>query len=283
VSRRYGEGQPQFVLPRPGKGLRAVLLGVFAIWLMFAVAINWAGASDEVFYLLCGNTERILAGEVWRLFTAPLLHIPSGGVGHILTAVIGLYFLAPSLEESWGTGRFLRFLYGSAVLAYAIQVLVELALPASVASKLVPPYWFGSIPAIEAVAIAFALSIRQEVRLFFVLPVSPRGLIIFVVGMSLLFLIAGVLGPSGHIAPFGGMLCGWLLGGGNPSPLRRFYLRWRLAQLDEEAKRVNRQRKQRAAQSGLRVIEGGRKEPGDGPTTNGKSGERRGPDGQLLN
>ena len=66
----------------------------------------------------------------------------------------------------------------------------------------------------------------------------------------------------------------WLLGAGTPSPLRKLWLKLQLARLDSEARREGKARRRRAAQSGLRVIEGGSSEPGD---------KRRGPDGKWLN
>ena len=88
------------------------------------------------------------------------------------------------------------------------------------------------------VAIAWALSFRgQTVRLWFVLPVSSRGMVFFIVAMSFLRVVAAAPGPEGLLSPFGGMLAGWLLGAGTPSPLRRVYLKFRLAQLDREAAR----------------------------------------------
>lgn len=259
-----GYAGSQFVLPKPGKGLRAVLIGLLAIWLMFAVGINWGGASSEVFYLFCGNTERILSGEIWRLFTAPLMHVPRGTIGHILMALLGLYFLAPSLEQAFGTARFLKFLLASGVIAYGLQMIVALLLPASSAAKLVPNYWFGAMPVVEAVAIAWALSFKgQTVRLMFVLPVTSRGLIVFVVAISVMYVLAAAETPAGLISPFGGMLCGWLLGGGSPSPLRRFWLKVQLKQLEAEVHRERRQRRQRVRGSGFRVIDGGKERDSD--------------------
>lgn len=282
-------------LPRPGKALKGVLVGLLSIWLAFAVGINWAGVSPELFLLLCGNTERILSGEIWRLFTAPMMHLPSGGIGHILTAMIGIYFLGPSLEASWGSARMLRFLFFSGVIAYGVQMSLLLVLPASIAVKLAGDYWYGAVPVIEAIAIAWALSFKgQTVRLFFILPVSSTGLILFVVGFSFLYLVAGAQTPSGLLAPFGGMAAGWLLGGSTPSPLRRAYLKFKLAQIERETAQAHRTRRRRAKQSHLRVIEGGRddaesKDDDDGPVSgrgsNGKpdSSDDRGPDGRLLN
>jgi membrane associated rhomboid family serine protease len=235
------------------------MVALGAIWLMFAIAVNWAGATEDLFFLFCGSTERILHGEVWRLFTAPLMHLPSGTVWHILSAILGLFFLAPSLEAKWGTGRMLRFLLLSSVIAYGFQMLCEIALPPTLAGRLVPEYWFGSFPALEAIAIAWALSFRgQVVRLWFVLPVSSSGMVLFIIAMSALRVVAAAPGTEGLLSPFGGMFAGWLLGASTPSPLRRLYLRLRLAQLDREAARGARDTKARRKASSLRVIEGGR-------------------------
>jgi membrane associated rhomboid family serine protease len=265
-------------LPRPGKALRGVMLALFALWLMYAIGLNWGGAPESVFFALAGSTERILSGELWRLFTAPLLHYPVGGAGvsHIIFALIGLYFLAPSLEERWGGKRLLRFLALASLLAYLLQMVVELALPRSLASRLVGEYWFGSSPAIGAIAIAWALTFKnQTVRLFFVIPVTSKMLIVAVVGFAVLYLVAGAQHPEGLISPFGGMLCGWLLGGSTPSPLRKAWLKLRLAQLDSEARREGSRRKSRPNPGGLRVIPGGRARDDDD--------DDRGPDGRWLN
>jgi membrane associated rhomboid family serine protease len=261
---------------RPGPALTAVMVALGAIWLMFAVAVNWGGASEELFLLFCGNTERILHGEIWRLFTAPLMHLPSGTLSHILFAILGLFFLAPSLEQRWGGARTLRFLFFSGLVAYGFQMLLALVLPASIAHRLVGEYWFGAFPVLEAVAVAWALSFQgQTVRLWFVLPVSSTGMVVFIGAMSVLRVVAAATGPEGLLSPFGGMLAGWLLGGGTPSPLRRAYLRLRLAQLDREAATGSRAAAQRRKDSPLRVIEGGRAPEPPG-------GDKRGPGGRML-
>lgn len=269
----YAESPLQGAFPKPGRVLRAVLIGVFAVWLAFAIGLNWAGVPESAFMALTGNTEAILHGEVWRLFTAPWMHTPVGTLGHVLSALLGLYFLSPSLEERWGGRRFAQFLFFSAVIAYSLQVLAEIALPLSASARLVPEHWYGAMPVVEAVAIAWALSFKgQVVRLFFVLPVSSRGLILFVVGVSVMYVIIAAQTPSGLVAPFGGMLAGWLLGGSSPSPLRRAWLKLRLAQLDAEARREAKVRKSRAGKSGLRVIEGGAKGDSDAGPTNKRDG-----------
>jgi membrane associated rhomboid family serine protease len=195
-------------------------------------------------------------------------------------ALLGLYFLAPTLEKEWGAQRFLRFLALSGVISYTLQFLVLLVLPRSVGVKLAGDYWYGALPVIDAVAIAWALTNRGNVvRLFFILPVSARGLIVFVVGANVMYLLALQQHTEGIISPFGGMFAGWLLGAGTPSPARKAWLKLQLARLDAEAEREARTRRQRAKSSHLRVIDGGREEGDKSEKGNG----RRGPDGGWLN
>ncbi len=245
--------QLMFHIPRPGRALKATMLGLLSIWVMLAVAINYGGMPFEAFLAMTGNTEAILRGEIWRLLTAPLVHMPSGpgSVSHIGFALLGFYFLAPTLEARWGTRRTVFFLLGSAFLGYFTQFVGELVFP-----RLGQSHWFGSYGVIEAIAVAWALSNRgQQVRLFFVLPVSARGLLLFVIGISILRVIGDAKPYEGLITPFGGMLAGWLLGSGHPSPLRRLYLRLRYASLQ---RRATRHRKaSRSSRAGLRIIQGG--------------------------
>ncbi|MCB9577235.1 MAG: hypothetical protein H6717_09450 [Polyangiaceae bacterium] len=137
---------------------------------------------------------------MWRLFTAPLMHEPR--VGAIFFALLGFYFLTPSLEQKWGGPKLIRFLILSSTVAYLFQMLMGKILPASVAAKLIPEYWFSSVPAIEAIAIAWAMSFKgQTVQLFFVLPVTSRGLVLFVVAMSVLMVITLEMPAAGLVSP----------------------------------------------------------------------------------
>jgi membrane associated rhomboid family serine protease len=263
MARGYSDG-PSIGFPRPGRALTGVLIGLFAIWLFFALGINWGGSFASLFKTLSGNTALILQGEIWRLFTAAFLHAPSGTVWHIVFALLMLYMFGAQLEQEWGPKRFLKFLMGSAVFAYSFQVLVVIALPESIESSLVPPFWFGSAPVISAVTIAWALTFRgRTINLMFVVPVTSRGLIVFVILIDVMYLVAQARVPEGLISPFGGMLAGWLFGASGPSPLRRVWLKLRLAQLDAEARREADARKKRVARSGLQVLEGGRGQDSD--------------------
>jgi len=241
-------------LPRPGKALLWVMGVLLSIWIMFAVGINYGHLDPNAFLLFAGNTKAILHGELWRILTAGLMHLPAGpgAVSHIVYALLGLYFLAPTLEARWGPRRMVLFLVGSTVVGFVAQIAAEALLPHSLSAALGQPYWFGSMGAIEAIAVAWALSNRgQTVRLFFVLPVTSTGLLIFVIGFSVLMVLAGEKPHEGLITPFGGMLAGYLFGAGNPTPARRMLLKLRYLWIARRAAKF------RSSQPRLRVIEGG--------------------------
>jgi membrane associated rhomboid family serine protease len=227
------------------------------------MALRWGDADPAIFEALAGNADKIFSGQVWRLLTAPLIHAPDNPM-HLLGVLIGLYFLTPSLEERWGARRLLGFLCLSGVIAYSVQALAEICLPTSVAVRLGSGYWFGGVPVIEAVAVAWALNFRgQTVRLFFVLPVTANGLLAFVIGFSILRLVAVQEAAEGLISPFGGLAAGFLLGGGTPSPARRLLLKLRYARLQRRSAEVKKQRSARVKDSRFRVIEGGQDDDDD--------------------
>jgi membrane associated rhomboid family serine protease len=241
-----------------------VLVGLLSIWILFAVGINWGGASVAAFMALAGNADTIAHGELWRLLTAPLLHRPDSGAGvqHIAFALMGIYFLGTALEQTWGSARLMRFLAVTAVSSYAIQSLIALILPAALRGRFVPDIWYGTAPVIAALSIAFATSLRgQKILLFFVLPLGSRALVLATVGIGLLLLIADALGPSGHIAPFAGMFMGWVFGGGTPSPARKLWLRFRMGRLDAEARRSALRTQARRNPHRFEVISGGKDDP----------------------
>lgn len=250
--------------PKPGRALLGAMVAVFGVWLLFAIGINWGQAGRDVFALLVGSDD-ILRGEVWRLITGFVVHLPSGNgaTSHMLSTVLGLYFLGASLEEKWGGRRFLLFLVLSGAFGALCQVLVGAVVP-----QLHQATFFGGLGVVDAIAVAWALSFRdRQVRLFFVLPVTGRGLLFFIVGLNVLYAIAVEHKAEGIVTPFGGMLAGWM--GADGSPLRRVYLQWKFRRLQSQSESLRGMKAALGAKSGkaggpkLRVIEGGNKRDKD--------------------
>jgi membrane associated rhomboid family serine protease len=248
------------------------------LWLAFAVGMHWAGVPPEVFFLFCGNTLGILHGQLWRILSAPLMQAPTQ-FWHVFGVLLTLFFFAPPLEQQWSRGRFVRFLLGLAIIPAVAQVLVDLVLPLSVSRYLSEEYWFGGLAMASGLTVAWALNFRGgAVRLYGILPVTPRMLILIVVATPLVYLIFREPPPEGIAGLLAGCLAGWLLGGGTPSPLRRYWLNFRVGRLDAEVLREVAQRKKRVERSQLKVIEGGRNQPDESGEAGG-----RGPDGRWLN
>ena len=269
-----------FGLPRPGRVVKVAMSVVTALTLAFAVGIHWAGVGADVFELFCGNTLAILHGQVWRLLTASLLQSPSS-LWPLLSLLMALYFFGVPLEDQWGQKRFGRFLLGLVVVPSLLQALLDIVLPLSVNRFLIPGFWFGGLAVSSGLAVAWALTNRGAVvRLYGVLPITPRMVIILAVGTPLVYLLFRSLPSEGIPATLGGCFAGWLLGGGTPSPLRRYWLKFRLGRLDAEVAREAAQRKKRVERSRLKVIEGGLAKP-DNSSNGGEKG--RGPDGRWLN
>ncbi len=87
--------------------LIGLLLLVFAATFVAGLLLfgTFAGPTDlRVLYLFgMKSNEAILAGQIWRLFTAMFLHI---GPVHLISNLIGLFMLGPIIEGHLGHWRF---------------------------------------------------------------------------------------------------------------------------------------------------------------------------------
>ena len=88
-------------------------------------------------------------------------------------------------------------------------------------------YWFGSMGAVEAVAVAWALSNRDQTVRSCSSCRSPAPASCVRHWIQRAVLIAGQIPHEGMVTPFGGMLAGYLFGAGNPTPARRLLLKLR--------------------------------------------------------
>ena len=214
--------------PKPEGALKWLLGAIFGLWVVFAVLINWVGVGSKAYEALELDIGGLLRGEAWRLFTAPFVHIVSGhgGVSHVTSTLMILYFFGVPLQRAWGPRRFLFVLAASALAGEFVQVVATLVAPATLGRVIGQPVLLGGHAMAVAAVIAWGFSHREQtVQLFFVMPIRGIYLVYITIGLELLGLIAAGGAPEGILAPFGGMLMGYLLGGATPSPLRRLLMR----------------------------------------------------------
>ncbi|MBK8215961.1 MAG: rhomboid family intramembrane serine protease [Myxococcales bacterium] len=217
-------------LPKPGPTLRVVLVLLAAVSVVSAIVVHWLPGGPKgaelVGYLTFDPTNRAFFLEPWRLLTSGLLTSPEG-ISHTLFTLLGLYFLGGDLERRWGGGRFVGLLVSSVLVGNLLAFVLAQAFPG--VGLLRRTVLFGPEAALIAAAIAWGReNPNAQIRLFFFLPIRGTTFIWITLGFCVLGLVYSQSQPEGVVAPFGGALVGALLGG-TPSPLRKAYLRAKLA------------------------------------------------------
>jgi membrane associated rhomboid family serine protease len=260
-----GDQPMTFAFPKPGRGLRAVLLVILVLGISNAILFTWVPeVGSKIFDALDCNFERVAHGQVWRLLSSGLLTSRTS-YGHLFFTLLGLYFLAPDLERRLGSVRLLLFL-GFAIVAGNLAVLaVDLLAPLDAQSRFHPPPVYGASAAIAGIAIAWARdNANATVRLFLVLPIRGRWLLWATVGIAVLDLVFPTMLPEGVVAPLGGVAVG-LLFGGRPSFARMLFLRTKLLFLQRRTRSLSvadvlsgrRPGRARSKNPQLRVVPGG--------------------------
>ena len=125
--------------------------------------------------------------------------------------MIGLYFFGPMVERWWGSKRFLAFYLlcgASGALLMTVMSFVPGLLLLGPATPLV-----GASGSVFGVLVGAAvIAPRQTVMLLFPpIPMQMRTLVLFFLGIAVLFVIVGSSNGGGEAAHLGGALLGFLL------------------------------------------------------------------------
>ena len=143
----------------------------------------------------------------YQLFTYMFAH---GGFGHIFWNMILLAFSGPILEEYWGQKKFLFFYMAAGVGAGIFYMLMNLAMGPESNSIM-----YGASGAVYGVLTAFGIIFSEmEVRLFFVLNVKAKYVVLFL-GMMAIINSFGPTSGGGdgvaHLAHLGGIVVAIIL------------------------------------------------------------------------
>ena len=77
--------------------------------------INMIDKTYTLYNILCFDRASILQGQIWRLFTYPLV-FDMGGILYTAIGLICYYSLGRAIENSWGTFRFNLFYFTGMLL-----------------------------------------------------------------------------------------------------------------------------------------------------------------------
>lgn len=141
---------------------------------------------------------------VWQPLTYLFLHDPNG-FGHILFNMLALFMFGKTLEQTWGTERFLRYYFACGV-GSGICVILGGYLTNT---QFIPT--IGASGAIFGLLLAFGMLFPDTtVLMSFLFPIKAKYMVMIVGAITFLSSLQVNSGVS-HIAHLGGMLVGYLL------------------------------------------------------------------------
>jgi len=167
-----------------------ILRLIIANAIMFIIAQLPVGRQITAYLAL---TPRLVVtrGYVWQMLTYMFLH---GSLMHLGLNMFVIWMFGRTLEQVWGSSRFLRFYLACGLGGAFFSFLFAFNTPV-----------IGASAASYGMLLAFAIMFpNQRLLLWFVVPVKARTLAI---GLALLSLVMGIRGGGNiaHFAHLGGM------------------------------------------------------------------------------
>ena len=173
------------------KWLLAVNVGIYFLQVVLFGSGNTVGA--------LGFDASALPSGWWTLITYMFVH---AGIIHLALNMFVLWSFAPRLEDAWGTRALVGFyLWCGIGGALTHLILVRTG------------YLVGASAAVYGILLAYAMLWREEeIFLFGILPVRARWLVVWLVGINLLYAFVALEGFSSvaAFAHLGGLLFAWL-------------------------------------------------------------------------
>ena len=189
--------QMRFTLPKTTPVVKKLL--IINVTVFFATMLIRPVGDFLFTWFSLYPTDWATSLQLWRLITYQFLH---GGLLHILFNMLGLFFLGPTLEQHWGSKRFLYFYLGCGVaggLFYLFLVAVGF-LPA------MP--MVGASGAILGLLAACAILFPHFVVFIFFFPVPIRVAAIILTGLYLVAVLSRGANAGGDAAHLAGLAAG---------------------------------------------------------------------------
>lgn len=139
--------------------------------------------------------------QIWQLITYQFMH---GGFSHILFNMFALWMFGSSIENVFGSKKFLIFYLLAGISAGLLHLFVSPLLGG------VPALTIGASGSVYGVLIAYALFFPDNlIFLYFIIPVKAKYLIGFLIVIEFLAVDSASSGVA-HLAHLGGALFGFL-------------------------------------------------------------------------
>lgn len=196
----YNLSQLRFNLPKMTPAVKWLLIINVAVFVLGLLSRPLAVFSGT--WLALDTTSWMTIVQPWRLLTYQFLH---GDTWHIFGNMLGLFFLAPSLERFWGSRRFVLFYLGCGVAGGLFYIFL------AGVGWLSAGVMVGASGAVLGVVAACAVLFPHFNLVYFVFPVPIR---ILAIGLMAIYTVNVLLGfgqggAGGDAAHVGGMLAGF--------------------------------------------------------------------------
>lgn len=141
-------------------------------------------------------------GMFWQIFTYQFIH---GGIGHLLSNMIGLLFFGITVERKIGSKEFLLLYLLSGTLCGALSLVVYLA------TGVTYIFLMGASGAVFAILLAYAVLFpRSMIYLWAIVPIPAPVLIIGYAVLETMHLVGGVNTGVAHATHLIGFGVSWL-------------------------------------------------------------------------
>jgi membrane associated rhomboid family serine protease len=188
--------------PTGVKWLVIVNVAIYVSFFFFSKLAGYRGNSVYTAFLLDLVPAVAIHGAVWQLVTYLFLHDLSN-IWHILFNMLTLWMFGASIEETWGTRRFLQYYFLCGTGAGVCVVLANLAFG--------DPYQptIGASGAIFGLLLAFGMLFPNQTVLFsFLFPIKAKYMVMIFGAIA--FLQSFQSGSTvSNLAHLGGMVFGF--------------------------------------------------------------------------
>jgi membrane associated rhomboid family serine protease len=195
---RFGLPDMRFNLPRITPVVKWLLIINVALFILSL--ITPLGSFLEAWGALDTRSWLTIA-QPWRFITYQFLHSRTDA-GHIFMNMLGLFFLAPPLEQFWGSKRFLTFYLGCGVAGGLSYLLL------TTTGLLGAGIMVGASAAILGVLAACAILFPHFNLVIFVFPVPIRIAALGLMLVSVVNIFTGGGNLGGDVAHLGGAAAG---------------------------------------------------------------------------
>jgi len=185
-------------LPTGVKWLLIVNTVVFVIWYLGGRTVqDWMSPLELVPLLVVSKFPWF----TYQLFTYMFLH---GGIGHLLFNMLALWMFGLTLEQTWGTRRFLKYYFLCGIGAGICDVTVNALLGHNTST-------IGASGAIYGLLLAFGVLFPDtQILMYFLFPIKAKYLVMIYGAVALLSALGSPNSGVSNIAHLGGMLFGLL-------------------------------------------------------------------------